>query len=203
MCGRASQRGKREDFRNYIYNFDPPGDLNRGNIKPTQPVLIVAGDRDEVKTVEANWWCQFDGSNEWSTKYATFNANVEKLETSPLWRNLIKNKRCIMPVTSFYEWPEKGKPPLEIYANNGKPFALAGLWSNWYDNGEQKHSFAVITTHPNDFMKQYHQAMPVVLEDKDLQKTWLLEGGMEMLRDVQCNLYGEQLSDKIEAIYST
>jgi putative SOS response-associated peptidase YedK len=203
MCGRASQRGKREDFRNYIYNFDPPGDLDRGNIKPTQPVLIVAGDRDEVKTVEANWWCQFDGSKEWSTKYATFNANVEKIETSPLWRNLIKNKRCIMPVTSFYEWPEKGKPPLEIYANNGKPFALAGIWSNWYNNGEQKHSFAVITTHANDFMKQYHHAMPVVLENKDLQKTWLLEGGKEMLRDVQCNLYGEHLSDKIEAIYST
>ena len=28
MCGRASQRGKREDFRNYIYKFDPPSDLN-------------------------------------------------------------------------------------------------------------------------------------------------------------------------------
>jgi putative SOS response-associated peptidase YedK len=52
-------------------------------------------------------------------------------------------------------------------------------------------------------MKQYHHAMAVVLEDKDLQKTWLLEGGMDLLRDVQCNLYGEHLSDKIEAVYST
>jgi putative SOS response-associated peptidase YedK len=202
MCRRASQRGKREDFRNYIYKFDPPGDLNRGNRKPTQPVLIVISDREEVKTVEASWWCQFDGSKEWSTKYATFNANVNKLETSPLWRNLIKSKRCLMPVTSFYEWPEKGKPPLEIYANSGHPFALAGIWSNWYNNGESKRSFAVITTHPNDFMKQYHHAMPVVLEGKDLQKTWLLEGGMDLIRDVQCNLYGERLNDKIEVIYA-
>jgi putative SOS response-associated peptidase YedK len=201
MCGRASQRGKREDFRNYIYKFDPPGDLNRGNIKPTQPVLIVAAERDEVKTIEANWWCQFDGSKEWSTKYATFNANIEKLETSPLWRNLIKHKRCLMPVTSFYEWPEKGKPPLEIYANDGHPFALAGIWSNWYDQGEQKHSFAVITTQPNDFMKQYHHAMPAILEGKDLQKAWLLEGGIDLLRDAQCSLYGERLADKIEAVY--
>jgi len=119
-----------------------------------------------------------------------------------LWRNLIKHKRCLMPVTSFYEWPEKGKPPLEIYANDGRPFALAGLWSNWYDNGEQKQSFAVITTQPNDFMKQYHHAMPVVLEDKDLQKAWLLEGGMDLLRKAQCNLYGERLADKIEVVYS-
>lgn len=201
MCGRASQRGKREDFRNYIYKFDPPSDLNRGNIRPTQPVLIVINDREDVRTVEANWWCQFDGSKEWSTKYSTFNANIEKLETSPLWRNLLKSKRCLMPVTSFYEWPEKGKPPLEIYANDGHPFALAGLWSNWYDNGEQKQSFAVVTTHANEFMKQYHHAMPVVLEDKDLQKAWLLEGGMDLLRNFDCNLYGERLHDKIEAAY--
>ena len=51
-------------------------------------------------------------------------------------------------------------------------------------------------------MKQYHHAMPVVLEGKDLQKTWLLEGGMELLRDVQCNLYGERLNDKIEVVYA-
>ena len=203
MCGRASQRGKREDFRNYIYKFDPPEDLNRGNIKPTQPALVVINDREEVKTVEASWWCQYDNAKEWSTKYATFNANIEKLETSPLWKNLLKSKRCIFPVTSFYEWPEKGKPPLEIYANNHHPFALAGLWSNWLDNGVQKQSFAVITTHANDLMKQYHHAMPVILEDKDLQKAWLLEGGMDILRNFECSLTGERLSDKIENVYTT
>ncbi|MBK9768558.1 MAG: hypothetical protein IPP63_16975 [Chloracidobacterium sp.] len=53
MCGRASQRGKREDFKNYIYEFEPQGDLFRGNIKPTQKVSIVINDRNTVKTVEA------------------------------------------------------------------------------------------------------------------------------------------------------
>ena len=201
MCGRASQRGKREDFRNYVYKFDPGKDLNRGNIKPTQIVPIVINEREEVKTVEANWWCQFDGSKEWSTKYATFNANIEKLEKSPLWKNLLSSKRCLMPVTSFYEWPEKGKPPMEIFANDGKPFALAGLWSNWFENGEPKHSFAVITTHPNEFMKPVHNAMPVVLEDVDMQKLWLLEGGMNVFREAECHLTGTKLGDRIEAVY--
>ena len=201
MCGRASQRGKREDFRNYVYEFDPQGDLFRGNIKPTQDVAIVINDRDTIKTVDARWWCQFDGSREWNTKYATFNANIERLETSPMWKKLLVNKRCIMPVTSFYEWPEKGKPPVEIRANGGHPFALAGLWSNWFDNGEPRQSFAVITTHANDFMTQYHRAMPVVLEEKELQKLWLLEGGMDILRGFQCGLTAEPLPDKIENVY--
>jgi putative SOS response-associated peptidase YedK len=203
MCGRASQRGKREDFRNYVYEFDPQGDLFRGNIKPTQEVSVVINDREQVKTVEARWWCQFDGAKEWSTKYATFNANIERLETSPMWRNLVKHKRCIVPVTSFYEWPEKGKPPVEIFANGKHPFALAGLWSNWYDNGEQRYSFAVITTHANDFMSQFHRAMPAILESKDIQKLWLLEGGMDALSNFQCELTGVQLTDKIEKIYET
>ena len=201
MCGRASQRGKREDFRNYVYEFDPQGDLFRGNIKPTQDVAIVINGRDAVKTVDARWWCQFDGAREWSTKYATFNANIERLETSPMWKKLLVNKRCIMPVTSFYEWPEKGKPPVEIRANGGHPFALAGIWSNWFDNGEPRQSFAVITTHANDFMTQYHRAMPVVLEDKELQKLWLLEGGMDILRKFRCDLTAEPLPDKIENVY--
>ncbi|MBX7054777.1 MAG: SOS response-associated peptidase [Pyrinomonadaceae bacterium] len=201
MCGRASQRGKREDFKNYIYEFEPQGDLFRGNIKPTQDVSIVINDRDAVKTVDARWWCQFDGAREWSTKYATFNANIERLESSPMWRNLLKSKRCLMPVTSFYEWPEKGKPPLEIFANGGHPFALAGLWSVWYENGERRHSFAVITTAANEFMSAYHRAMPVILEAKELQKLWLLEGGMEVLRGFECHLTGERLADKIEKVY--
>lgn len=202
MCGRASQRGKREDFKNYVYEFDPQGDLFRGNIKPTQDVAIVINDRDAVRTVDARWWCQFDGSHEWSTKYATFNANIERLESSPMWRKLINKKRCIMPVTSFYEWPAKGKPPVEIYANGRHPFALAGLWSTWYDEGVERQSFAVITTHANDFMSRYHRAMPVVLEGKDLQKLWLLEGGMDVLRNFDCSLSAEQLPDKIERVYS-
>jgi putative SOS response-associated peptidase YedK len=201
MCGRASQRGKREDFRNYVYKFDPGHDLNRGNIKPTEVVPVVINDCDEVKTVEANWWCQFDGSKEWSTEYSTFNANIEKLEKSPLWRNLLKTKRCIMPVTSFYEWPEKGKPPMEIFANDGKPFALAGLWSTWFDHGEPRKSFAVITTNANEFMNPIHDKMPVVLESVDLQKLWLLEGGMDLLRNFECRLTGERLGNKIEAVY--
>jgi putative SOS response-associated peptidase YedK len=201
MCGRASQRGKREDFKNYVYEFDPQGDLFRGNIRPTQDVAIVINGRDTVKTVDARWWCQFDGAKEWSTKYSTFNANTERLESSPMWRNLLKHKRCIMPVTSFYEWPEKGKPPVEIYANGRHPFALAGLWSNWYEEGVQRQSFAVITTTANEFMSQYHRAMPVILEGKDLQKLWLIEGGMDILRNFECELTAERLPDKIEKVY--
>ena len=100
-----------------------------------------------------------------------------------------------------YLWPEKGKPPLEIFANGGHPFALAGLWSTWFDGGVRRESFAVITTAANDFMSAYHRAMPVILESKDIQKLWLLEGGMDILRGFECHLTGKPLTDKIENVY--
>ncbi|MBK9768559.1 MAG: SOS response-associated peptidase family protein [Chloracidobacterium sp.] len=155
-----------------------------------------------TRSRQSRRWCaQLEGAKEWSTKYAIFNANIERLESSPMWRNLLKSKRCIMPVTSFYEWPEKGKPPLEIFANGGHPFALAGLWSTWFDGGVRRESFAVITTAANDFMSAYHRAMPVILESKDIQKLWLLEGGMDILRGFECHLTGKPLADKIENVY--
>ena len=51
------------------------------------------------------------------------------------------------------------------------------------------------------FMKPIHNAMPVVLEGVDLQKLWLLEGGMGLLRESECSLTGERLSDRIETVY--
>ena len=45
------------------------------------------------------------------------------------------------------------------------------------------------------------RAMPVILENKDLQKLWLLDGGMDILRNFNCALDAKQLPDKIETVY--
>jgi hypothetical protein len=50
-------------------------------------------------------------------------------------------------------------------------------------------------------MAPIHDKMPVILESIDLQKLWLLEGGMELLRNFKCDLDGIRLGDKIETLY--
>jgi putative SOS response-associated peptidase YedK len=196
-----SQRGKREDFRQYVFDFDPPEDLNRSNIKPTQNVLLVINDENGNETVEARWWFQKEGAREFETKYTTFNARSEKLASSFLYRNALKKKRCLVPVTSFYEWNEKGKPPFEIFLANKKPFALAGLWSNWYDEDAKKFSFTVITTEPNEFMSPIHNRMPAILGSKETQKLWLTEGALDFLKPFDGELKSTKLKDRIENIY--
>jgi putative SOS response-associated peptidase YedK len=205
MCGRISQRGRRETFREFIYHFDPPDDLFRPNIKPTEPVLIVVNQPpSDAQTVSAKWWFQKEGAKEFSTEYTTFNASAEKLETSFLWRGSLRSRRCLVPVSSFYEWNVKGEPPIEISLTEPeKPFALAGLWSNYFLDGEHFYSFAVVTTDPNDFMRPIHRRMPVVLGDLGSQERWLKTGGTDLLAPFAGELSGLKLSESIERTYQT
>lgn len=202
MCGRISQRGRKTDFVEFVYGFEPPEDLHLSNIKPTQDVLIVIAHPGEVpETTAARWWFQNEGAKEFSTKYTTFNAMAEKLPTGFLWRNAYRRQRCIVPVTSFYEWNVKGEPPLEIRVSDNHPFALAGLWSTWYENGKPRLSFTVVTTDPNDFMRPIHRRMPVVLQGKEEQKRWIDTGDPQLLLPFHGELTAAKLPARIEEYY--
>ena len=41
-----------------------------------------------------------------SMKLATFNARVETVTTKPFFREPFKKKRCLMPVSGYYEWQD-------------------------------------------------------------------------------------------------
>lgn len=57
-------------------------------------------------------------------------------EPSTLWKSLAPSKRCIIPVTGFYEWETKGKHkkpyfirnPTEGDVKQAPPLMMAGLW---------------------------------------------------------------------------
>jgi putative SOS response-associated peptidase YedK len=206
MCGRASQAEIRA-YKEKIYGWLHPQEFTpRRNLRPTEPAWIVARHPDgEIKTVEARWWCQYDGAYKFETKFAAFNARAETLETRKVWMDLIrKGKRCVMPIDSFYEWPVKGRglPPVEIFVKGREPFALAGLWSTWYENREPRYSFTTFTTDPNEFMKPLHEkAMPVILDGVDEQKLWLMEGDRELLRPFKGEMEYDQLPDTLEHLY--
>jgi len=58
-----------------------------------------------------------------------------------------------------------------------RPYALAGLWSRYFEGDDTRYSFTVSTTEPNEFMKPIHEkAMPVILTNIDEQKLWLTDG---------------------------
>ena len=202
MCGRISQVDV-DEYYFRVYGWPLPDYKPRRNIKPTEEVPIFINEANEIKPVTARWWAQWDGTWEWATNYTAFNARVDRVDKSKFWSDLLqKGKRCVCPVSSFYEWPVKGKPAEDIYLKGRKPFGLAGLWSTWFDKGEPRYSFAVFTTEANEFMKPFHpDAMPVILDSPELHKLWLLEGDRSILVPYEGEMESETLPDKIEKVY--
>jgi len=50
--------------------------------------------------------------------------------TAKTWREPVKKRRCLIPVSAFYEWPKEGSPSKQPYAfelSNGNLFAFAGV----------------------------------------------------------------------------
>jgi putative SOS response-associated peptidase YedK len=78
----------------------------------------------------------------------------------------------------------KQKVPTYIHRADGRPLALAGLWTEWTDpaSGELLTTHTVITCAPNATMAPIHNRMPVVLDGAGLD-AWL-DPGVEQSADV-------------------
>lgn len=112
-------------------------------------------------------------------KFKTFNARSESIETKPSFSSSFKTKRCIIPVTGFFEWQHVGKEkiPWYIFHKENEIMSFAGLYDEWTENntGEVFNTFTIITTSANEMMAEIHNSamrMPAIL-DKKSESLWI------------------------------
>jgi putative SOS response-associated peptidase YedK len=98
-----------------------------------------------------------------------FNARSDGLSDKPSFRGAFRERRCLIPVSAFYEWrrDEQGKSQrFRFRPRHGAFLALAGLWETWRDAaGNKVGSFTVVTTDANDVVSPIHERMPVILAE--------------------------------------
>lgn len=109
----------------------------------------------------------------------TLNARSETIFTKPSFREAIKTKRCLVPVTGFYDWRHENgkKTPYFITLKNQDIFSLAGIYDIWHDKNTRKSiaTFSIITTQANELMRYIHNTnfrMPVIIS-KENEEKWL------------------------------
>lgn len=111
--------------------------------------------------------------------YATINARLENLKANKLYGQSLKAKRCVVPVSGYYEWtkpnPKVNKAKLKIpyyvtRKDSDEVMYLAGIYD--YNDREKIHSFSVITGHAPEGLEWLHLRMPCVLEPGS--KAWNL-----------------------------
>ena len=62
--------------------------------------------------------------------FSTINARAEEIDTKPAFREAFRQRRCLVPLDSFYEWKKTatGKQPYAIGLKGGGLMGMAGLW---------------------------------------------------------------------------
>ena len=105
------------------------------------------------------------------------NARAETVATTPMFRDALARRRCLVPADVFYEWQttEAGKQPFAIARADGQPMVFAGLWEGWRGaDGTVLRSFTIVTTNANTMLRPLHERMPAILEPADWP-AWLGE----------------------------
>jgi putative SOS response-associated peptidase YedK len=103
-------------------------------------------------------------------QYNTFNAKCEEVyDKRTFSKAAAEGRRCLIPVTGFYEWMHVGKAkyPHYIRKRGGGIFHLGGLYE-----GE---TYTILTTTANKRMAQIHNSklrMPVIIAEGH-ERDWL------------------------------
>jgi putative SOS response-associated peptidase YedK len=183
MCGRYSQAYTWEQIHAFSQPLTVPanhGELRpRYNIAPTTTVDIIVRSEDGGRELRRARWGLIPGwwnKPQKEMKLATFNARVETVDTSGMFKGAFRNRRCIIPASGFFEWTgEKGdKTPHYFSAADGQLLAFAGLWDSWKDRdtGEEIVSCTIIVREADAWSAQFHDRMPCMLHPKDFDD-WL------------------------------
>ena len=113
--------------------------------------------------------------------FATINARVENLQSTPSWRGpWLRGQRCVVPASGFYEWQVqadgKSREPYFIRLADREVFAFAGLWDRSIRaDGSSIYSFAIITIPAVGRLAEIHNAKqrePAILAAEH-HATWL------------------------------
>ena len=169
MCGRYVNNNTIEDIIGFFgseIEYDQSNLLSPSyNICPTQLALILRGTSKGMRLDHMNWGLIPSWSKD--KKYASnlINARLETINDKPSFKGLVKNYRCIVIASGYYEWvkTENGKEPLYIYSDQSI-LPLAGLWTNW----ENMNSFTIITQSSFGNLKTLHHRMPLILDKSSI-----------------------------------
>lgn len=183
MCGRFTLFASPTEVATYFGLPEEPVLVPRYNIAPTQPVGLV---RMNATNSTREWTLTLWGlipswAKDPSIGARMINARAETVAEKPSFRAAFKRRRCLVPISGFYEWQKQGKrkQPYLITAKNDELLAVAGLWEYWEGaDGSALESCTLLTTEANAVMSTLHHRMPVIVAPEDFDQ-WLGDGKEE------------------------
>jgi putative SOS response-associated peptidase YedK len=159
MCGRVIRTSPAELLKQLFDLASMPDVLpDRYNLAPTDPIPVI---RHPHRLELLRWGLKMP-----EARMAGINARVESL-SKPIYREKLKDQRCLVVVDGFYEWRSVGgkKQPYLITREDKAPMVMAGI----YDASD---GCAIITAPSQGIVATLHDRMPVMLAANSFE-TWL------------------------------
>ncbi|MCR5030619.1 MAG: SOS response-associated peptidase [Selenomonadaceae bacterium] len=186
MCGRYSANDKVNDWIVEYCILPSDNVLRVSDIRPGERAPVIVAGTTKPFIVPMTWGIQGSGS-------LIINAQKETLWEKPTFRNLIQNRRCLLPSSCFYEW-DSGKHKVTLYGKDDDMLFLAGIYQPEADGRR----FVIITAPADETVKPIHDRMPVRIP-KTLINEWLSnnERTREILDMASTPLYREQEEEQL------
>jgi putative SOS response-associated peptidase YedK len=147
----------------------------RYNIAPTQMVRCVLHELGtQGPSLQAlRWGFVPRWQRATSPSSLMINARAETVAEKPSFREAFSRRRCIVPMSGFYEWVQstqsargvnstaRRRQPYLISPRNLPMLAVAGIWNP--AEAETPATVALLTTSANADVEDVHHRMPVLL----------------------------------------
>lgn len=177
MCGRLTLTHPNEALA-ALFGAAPDNDLPVGpfyNLCPTQSVPVVTAS-EGARRLRAMRWGLLPGWYKSPTDGPLIiNARSDTVAEKPAFREAIRQRRCLVVASGFYEWSageDGARLPWYVTRADGAPLAMGGLYSAWAD----RMTCAVVTLAAGPNMVHIHDREPLILEAADWP-LWLGEAG--------------------------
>jgi len=173
---------------------------------PSQTVATVGMIDNQVLQLDCHW-----GIKPAWAKRLLINAQAETVTVKPTFKKAFRERRCLIPVSGWYEWKVNGQGQKEKYlftSTDNRPFFMAGIWYAADTNKVQpaglfgtesfqgpRYTMVSLTTEPNEQCAQIHSRMPLLVAE-DRVHQWLSADISELgplLRDPEINIKIEKL----------
>lgn len=164
MCGRFANN---ETIEAMCLRFRATSTVREGewaptyNAAPTHFVPVILQDAKGRRLGLMRWgWPQ-----SWNPRGLHVNAIGETAADKPAFAEAFAKRRCLVPVTAFYEWHMQGgaKIPYAFRVANEPLFAIAGLWQTIELNGRKVGAFILLTTPANQLVAPIHHRMAAMM----------------------------------------
>lgn len=173
MCGRYYIDGNSETMMDIISQIASGPDGNRlmdmklGEIFPTDTVPVITGERPRLM----QWgFARYNGGGK------VINARSETALEKPMFAKSMRERRCLLPASWYFEWQRDGSAKKQKHAislPDSTPLAMAGVFREEKDLPLPV--FVILTREAAPGLSHIHDRMPVILP-VDIQKEWLSYG---------------------------